>query len=1005
MFQMRDSLSDRLLRRELQDSAGPSRKVKSIYGDKNWVRDLDIVNELDGHAGCVNALRFAIPSNAHYRSSLTYPSSWSKSGRLLASGSDDQHINIHTYQPDDSNSQFRLATSIATGHQANIFSVKFMPHSNDRTVISAAGDHEVRIFDLEYSGATREASRASAMALNGHSRGTRNNIQDGVRHLSDGDTNCRVYRSHGDRVKRVVTESSPHLFLTCSEDGEVRQWDLRQPSSAYPSPSSRSVSTVSVPPPLISYKRYDLDLNTISCSPSQPHYIALGGAHLHCFLHDRRMIGRDKLHERAASPALSVGQLSDLDDDALGQATQCVRKFAPRGQRIMGQKDNGHITACKISDAHPNEIVVSWSGDHIYSFDLVRSPDASEVARNKVSTPQTNTSNRRARESSERKRKRRAESQVSQSPETSSRVQSRQRTEDSAEREGDVALRVRYNNGQSEDIPIARSTSPVSSLRESVMTDRQRKSYRLAKTVVELRKTIFTLNDQPAAPSNRDPTGHTAEFTSARSLAATILPQMQEITRTWRYSVDPVQEEVLLQRTLRSNRESAWRFVQASGVIARALGGQPHTASQGIFDTPLFTCIDHAPNEGSSLSDRERFGYDFLKAIFLWLDSGVGALINGFTRSSDMARYASRLPVPKDASADAFDECIVPYLLAHSSSSPVCNVDASRFEVDENRIIYQTETDAVRAFVEAVKTPFADLSNEAMEGTSESTQRRSDALIHWGLKVARGILMNAGEGVNFALVDRAFGGLGTGNNPAGREDARLRDRQRQIDTTEEEPTAESMEITVKDVNFFGLDDEYVVSGSDDGNFFIWDRKSGQLVNILEGDGEVVNVVQGHPYEPMMAISGIDHTIKIFSPDARAREAARLGRGVAAADTSTFSSISWMRRRRQNRAAGATSEPAVDAGADERNAADDDEYVASGGLSSRKRMHLEYQITSQNDVERQGGNQETFLTRSMLASLAQHLRRQRAEGGGAGEDGEGGAVPGGRIVIGDDCVIQ
>ncbi|THW52606.1 WD40 repeat-like protein [Aureobasidium pullulans] len=1097
---MRDSLSDRLLRRELQDSAGPSRKVKSIYGDKNWVRDLDIVNELHGHAGCVNAL------------------SWSKSGRLLASGSDDQHINIHTYQPDDSNSQFRLATSIATGHQANIFSVKFMPHSNDRTVISAAGDHEVRIFDLEYSGATREASRASAMALNGHSRGMRNNIQDGVRHLSDGDTNCRVYRSHGDRVKRVVTESSPHLFLTCSEDGEVRQWDLRQPSSAYPSPSSRSVSTVSVPPPLISYKRYDLDLNTISCSPSQPHYIALGGAHLHCFLHDRRMIGRDKLHERAASPALSVGQLSDLDDDALGQATQCVRKFAPRGQRIMGQKDNGHITACKISDAHPNEIVVSWSGDHIYSFDLVRSPDASEVARNKVSTPQTNTSNRRARESSERKRKRRAESQVSQSPETSSRVQSRQRTEDSAEREGDVALRVRYNNGQSEDIPIARSTSPVSSLRESVMTDRQRKSYRLAKTVVELRKTMFTLNDQPAAPSNRDPTGHTAEFTSARSLAATILPQMQEITRTWRYSVDPVQEEVLLQRTLRSNRESAWRFVQASGVIARALGGQPHTASQGIFDTPLFTCIDHAPNEGSSLSDRERFGYDFLKAIFLWLDSGVGALINGFTRSSDMARYASRLPVPKDASADAFDECIVPYLLAHSSSSPVCNVDASRFEVDENRIIYQTETDAVRAFVEAVKTPFADLSNEAMEGTSESTQRRSDALIHWGLKVARGILMNAGEGVNFALVDRAFGGHGTGNNPAGREDARLRDRQRQIDTTEEEPTAESMEIvnpsgdqtseeeedvitmndiraamgetsdededddeddhaseddededaessdeeddhgqddegeqeeeeeedfprmmyrnafgrrrkrgeverevycsphtrvyrghcnvkTVKDVNFFGLDDEYVVSGSDDGNFFIWDRKSGQLVNILEGDGEVVNVVQGHPYEPMMAISGIDHTIKIFSPDARAREAARLGRGVAAADTSTFSSISWMRRRRQNRAAGATSEPAVDAGADERNAADDDEYVASGGLSSRKRMHLEYQITSQNDVERQGGNQETFLTRSMLASLAQHLRRQRAEGGGAGEDGEGGAVPGGRIVIGDDCVIQ
>jgi nuclear receptor interaction protein len=50
--------------------------------------------------------------------------------------------------------------------------------------------------------------------------------------------------------------------------------------------------------------------------------------------------------------------------------------------------------------------------------------------------------------------------------------------------------------------------------------------------------------------------------------------------------------------------------------------------------------------------------------------------------------------------------------------------------------------------------------------------------------------------------------------------------------------------TVKDVNFFGQNDEYVVSGSDCGHLFIWDRKTAQLVNILEGDGEVVNVVQG-----------------------------------------------------------------------------------------------------------------------------------------------------------------
>lgn len=147
--------------------------------------------------------------------------SWSASGRLLASGSDDQHLNIHSYQPDSSIPPFSLTTTVATGHTANIFSVKFMPHSNDRTLVTAAGDCEVRVFDIEYSGQRAETSMGPNIATTG--RGQRfQNMYRGVRYLSDGNTNARVYRSHADRVKRIVTESSPNLFLTCSEDGEVR---------------------------------------------------------------------------------------------------------------------------------------------------------------------------------------------------------------------------------------------------------------------------------------------------------------------------------------------------------------------------------------------------------------------------------------------------------------------------------------------------------------------------------------------------------------------------------------------------------------------------------------------------------------------------------------------------------------------------------------------------------------------------------------------------------------
>ncbi|KAJ8330836.1 hypothetical protein QVD99_001340 [Batrachochytrium dendrobatidis] len=71
--------------------------------------------------------------------------------------------------------------------------------------------------------------------------------------------------------------------------------------------------------------------------------------------------------------------------------------------------------------------------------------------------------------------------------------------------------------------------------------------------------------------------------------------------------------------------------------------------------------------------------------------------------------------------------------------------------------------------------------------------------------------------------------------------------------------------TVKDVFFMGGRDEYVASGSDDGSVYIWDRQSSKLVSLVYGDSETVNVVQGHPYLPVIAVSGIDSCIKVFEP--------------------------------------------------------------------------------------------------------------------------------------------
>lgn len=74
--------------------------------------------------------------------------------------------------------------------------------------------------------------------------------------------------------------------------------------------------------------------------------------------------------------------------------------------------------------------------------------------------------------------------------------------------------------------------------------------------------------------------------------------------------------------------------------------------------------------------------------------------------------------------------------------------------------------------------------------------------------------------------------------------------------------------TVKGVGFFGPNCEYVVSGSDCGRIFIWRKKGGELLRVMDGDKYVVNCVEPHPYATTIASSGIENDIKIWIPNAK-----------------------------------------------------------------------------------------------------------------------------------------
>ena len=74
--------------------------------------------------------------------------------------------------------------------------------------------------------------------------------------------------------------------------------------------------------------------------------------------------------------------------------------------------------------------------------------------------------------------------------------------------------------------------------------------------------------------------------------------------------------------------------------------------------------------------------------------------------------------------------------------------------------------------------------------------------------------------------------------------------------------------TVKGVNMFGPRSQYILSGSDCGNIFIWSRETEAIVNCFQGDESgVVNVLEWHPHLPVLATSGLDSDVKVWVPSA------------------------------------------------------------------------------------------------------------------------------------------
>lgn len=75
----------------------------------------------------------------------------------------------------------------------------------------------------------------------------------------------------------------------------------------------------------------------------------------------------------------------------------------------------------------------------------------------------------------------------------------------------------------------------------------------------------------------------------------------------------------------------------------------------------------------------------------------------------------------------------------------------------------------------------------------------------------------------------------------------------------------NVKTDIKEATFYGLDDSHVMAAADSGRIYIYETFSGGCISALKADKEIVNCVRPHPHLPVIATSGIESSIKIWSP--------------------------------------------------------------------------------------------------------------------------------------------
>nr|XP_056714702.1 DDB1- and CUL4-associated factor 6 isoform X3 [Euleptes europaea] len=731
---------------------------------------------------------------------------WNDTGEYILSGSDDTNLVItNPYSR-------KVLTTIRSGHRANIFSAKFLPCTNDKQIVSCSGDGVIFYTNVE----------------------------------QDAETNrqCQFTCHYGTTYEIMTVPNDPYTFLSCGEDGTVRWFDTRIKTSCTKEDCKDDI--------LINCRRA---ATSVAICPPIPYYLAVGCSDSSVRIYDRRMLGT-----RATGNYAGRG------------TTGLVARFVPPH---LNNKSCRVTSLCYSEDGQ--EILVSYSSDYIYLFDPkddtareLKVPSSDE-RREELRQPPVKRLRLRG-DWSDTGPRARPESERERDGEQSPNVSLMQRMSDMLSRWFEEASEVAQSNrgrGRSRsrgeinrsDVSAAGALASTEAeatmevdgpeqLQSSSSTMSAQAPSTSSSTESPPSTSLLSSPDNEQRPSSETPVPPTLHQSDDEKMSPR--PGTAEPVLSLHYSTEGTTTS-----TIKLDFTDEWSSTASS---SRGSGSHSKPESQ---EESLRSQRSEPPTQESEESRALEESQEDITNVeeLILTNENVG------TPHSDDASD------PPETSMEQGDD---PHL---DISTPLGSGRLSRKDAEEQGSLSQQSREPTANLNNTNPKPQPQPDSAGLASHEESSTRSSvfqetddsddDPVLIPGARYRGGVGHRYIRGT--AIGDRIMRRSAV---------ARIQELFRRRKERKEMEELETLNIRrplikmvykghrnsrtmIKEANFWGSN--FVMSGSDCGHIFIWDRHTAEHLMLLEADNHVVNCLQPHPFDPILASSGIDYDIKIWSP--------------------------------------------------------------------------------------------------------------------------------------------